>query len=154
MFVLLTIQVSNFNLHKASQNTHFYNPVVQFFNLALTVQFLHPSTTVQLLQFGFGSPIFASHFRQSRFDSPVFTIQSGTSISLNTQDVSKYFFEKVSGIYWRFSIKNRLCALPKCKNHLSQLVEKPSIFTTSNGSYSYTAFTPKLKLSYWRCHII
>ena len=86
----------NLYLYKTSQSTHFYNPVstVQFSNLASTVQFLHPSTKVQLLRSSFDSPVFTSHFRQPRFDSPIFTIQSGTSMSLNTQGVSKYFFEK------------------------------------------------------------
>ena len=114
--------IYNLNLiYKTSQNTHFYNPVstVQFSNLALTVQFLHPSTTVQLLQ--------------SRFDCPIFTIQSRTSISLNTQGVSEYFFEKNERSILEIFNKNRLCTPPECEN---QLVSKPSIFTTSNGSYS------------------
>ena len=74
----------------------FYNPVstVQFFNLASIVQFLHPNTTAQVLQFSLDSPLFTSHFGKSRFDSPIFKIQCWTSISLNTQGANKYFFEK------------------------------------------------------------
>ena len=81
--------IYNLQLYKTSQNTHFYNPVS-------TVQCLHPSTTTttQLLQSDVDSSVFTSHFRQPRFDSPIFTIQSWTSISLNIQGVSKYFFEK------------------------------------------------------------
>ena len=95
-----------------SQNTNFSNPVS-------TVQFLRRSTTVQLLQ--------------SSFDSPIFTIQSRTSISHKTQGVSKYFFEKkVSGIFI-LKIFNEKLIMHSIMSHFKST---DIIFTMSNRSYS------------------
>ena len=50
-------------------------------------------------------------------------LMSGTSISLNTQGVSKYFFEKVSGIFvLDISKEKSILHSPECNNHLGKLV--------------------------------
>ena len=93
------------------QNAHFYNTVS---TPIFSIQRRQCNSYIQVQQSNYYNPVstvqfFTSHFRQFRFDSPTFTIQSRT------------FFGKSEWYFYTgdISMKNRYALPPECENYFS-----------------------------------